>query len=44
MSDRQVRMLDLKKIDFGSIEMQLITSGASTEQTILEVSPNEGSL
>ena len=44
MSDRQVRMLDLNKIDFGSIEMQLITSGASTKQTIREVTPNEGSL
>jgi choloylglycine hydrolase len=38
MSDRQVRLLDLRKIDFGAIEMQMITVGASPQQTVREIS------
>lgn len=37
MSDRQVRMLDLKKIDFTTVRHQLTSVGASRQQTITEV-------
>jgi choloylglycine hydrolase len=39
MSDRQVRLLDLGTIDFDTIEMQMITAGASTTQTVREIVP-----
>jgi choloylglycine hydrolase len=37
MSDRQVRMLDLKKIDFSRVRHQLVTVGASRQQSVKEV-------
>ena len=39
MSDRQVRMIDLKKIDFRTPGMRTITQGATTRQTIREIKP-----
>ena len=37
MSDRQVRMIDLKKIDFSKIRQQLTAVGASRQQSVREV-------
>jgi choloylglycine hydrolase len=39
MSDRQVRMIDLKKVDFRTPGMRTITQGATTSQTIREIKP-----
>jgi choloylglycine hydrolase len=37
MADRQVRMLDLSKINFSDVKHQFIDSGASNKQTIKEI-------
>jgi choloylglycine hydrolase len=37
MSDRQVRMLDLNKIDFSKVRHQLTAVGASRQQSVTEV-------
>jgi hypothetical protein len=39
MSDRQVRIIDLKKVDFRTPGMRTITQGAMTRQTIRENKP-----
>jgi choloylglycine hydrolase len=39
MSDRQVRMIDLTRVDFDTPGMRLITQGASTRQSIVEIVP-----
>ena len=39
MSDRQVRMIDLTRIDFDTPGMRTITSGATTRQTVVEITP-----
>lgn len=37
MSDRQVRVLDLKKIDFATVRQQVTPIGASRRQTVREI-------
>ena len=37
MSDRQVRMLDLKKINFNTVKHKLLNIGESRQQTIKEI-------
>jgi choloylglycine hydrolase len=39
MSDRQVRVVDLKKMDFHTPGMRMITSGAGRSQTVRDITP-----
>lgn len=39
MSDRQVRVVDLKKMDFQTPGMRMITSGAGRSQTVRDITP-----